>query len=140
MRIPSLLLACCLSACAGHEPKPLEGMQSDPPIRIERLGPRAETDEITARIEAGRLVIEIRSGMGIGRARIERPHAGWPSGIRFLLHLGALEGFEVRGARTFDGGRPGTPAGDSPIVVDLPDGIASAATEALYVQWIDRYR
>jgi hypothetical protein len=107
---------------------------------IELLGPRAEGDRIEATLEPDRLLLDVHSASGIGRARILRPAGGWPDSVEFRLHLPALEGFEVRGATGFT--IPATLAApaDGPIEIRLPDTVVDAGTEALWVQWIDRYR
>ena len=109
-------------------------------VAVELLGPRAEGDRIETSLDTGRLVIGVHSTSGIGRARILRPAGGWPVAVEFRLHLAALEGFEVRGATVF--AIPATLYGvaDEPIEVALPVEVFDDATEALWVQWVDRYR
>ena len=109
-------------------------------VAYELLGPRAAGDRIETSFDAGRLVIDVYSVNGIGRARILRPAGGWPESIVFRLHLAALEGFDVRGATDFTLPATLTPDADEPIEVALPTDLVDAGPAALDVQWVDRYR
>jgi hypothetical protein len=86
-----------------------------------------------------RLVIDIYSPNGIGRATLKPRDQGWPLRLVFRLHLGALEGFEARGAQNMRFSL-GSTALSEPAVIDLPYGIVAKDSPQLDIQWVDRYR
>lgn len=89
--------------------------------------------------DGARLVVDIHSTSGIGRATLKPRDQGWPLRLAFRLHLSALEGFEAKAAQSmrFSLGRdPLT----EPALIDLPYGVVAKDSPQLDIQWIDRYR
>jgi hypothetical protein len=139
---PIVVLGCMLGLASCALPGGPAPAEAAVPVDIEvhLEGPRADTDRIVAARDGDLLVIDVFSGTGIGRARIEKPPGGWPPRARFRLHLRALEGFTVTGAHRFEIGGLLSASQGAPIDVDLPAGVATASVSELSVQWVDRYR
>lgn len=115
-----------------------------PPPAVEMLAIESRTanpagERFEQHWDGARLVVDIHSPGGIGRATLKPRDQGWPLRLAFRLHLSALEGFEARGAQSmrFSLGRE---ALTEPALIDLPYGIVAKDSPELDIQWVDRYR
>ncbi len=89
--------------------------------------------------DGARLVIDIHSPNGIGRATLRPREQGWPLRLAFRIHTGALEGFEARAAQNMRISL-GTEPLTEPAYIDLPHGVVAKDSTQLEIQWVDRYR
>jgi hypothetical protein len=145
----ALLLTATLAACASGSWNPAnwslfsKDPEPTPPavemLAIESLSPNPEADRFSQSWDGVRLVIDVHSDTGVGRAVLRPRDQGWPLRLAFRLHLPALEGFDVRSAQTlrFSLGRePLT----EPAFIDLPPGAYTKDSPQIEIQWVDRYR
>lgn len=142
-----LPLLLTLTACSHWSWNPVTWFQKKPeapPPVVEVLGIESRSanpagDRFTQSWEGVRVVVDIYSDSGIGRAVLKPRDQGWPLRLAFRLHLSALEGFEVRGAQNLRwslGHEPLT----QPALIDLPAGAYAKDTPEIEVQWVDHYR
>ena len=96
-------------------------------------------DRFTQSWEGVRLVVDIHSDTGIGRAVLKPRDQGWPLRLAFRLHLSAVEGFEVRGAQNLRWSLGQDPLTE-PAMIDLPAGAYAKDSPEIEVQWVDHYR
>jgi hypothetical protein len=126
-------------------------------------------DTIEVKVEKDRVVFDIRSPFGIGKAGIERAKAEWPKAVVLRLHLKGLEHFDVTAgptklsaaagvrngrveARVWKDGDENRPlddksphwlkiaAGAGSFDIELPRALFDGNPPALAVSWIDFYR
>lgn len=86
-----------------------------------------------------RLIVDIHSPNGTGRATLRPAGERWPLRLAFRMHVGALEGFEVRGAQNLRISLGPEPLAE-PALIDLPYGIYLKDTPQIEIQWVDHYR
>jgi len=143
--VPMLALAGCANwswnpakwSLFNKDPEPA------PPVvevlAIESLSPNPAGDHFSQSWDGVRLVVDINSDSGIGRAVLKPREAGWPLRIAFRLHLSALESFEVRSAQTLRFGLGHDPLTE-PVFIDLPHGAYAKDSPQIEIQWVDQYR
>jgi hypothetical protein len=56
---------------------------------------KRDDDRVTAKVEKGVTVIDVRSPFGIGGATVERTGEVWPEAVTLRLHLSGLESFRA---------------------------------------------
>jgi hypothetical protein len=142
-----LLLALTLSACGQWSWNPATWFNKKPeapPPVVEVLGIESRSanpagDRFTQSWEGARLVVDIYSDTGIGRAVVKPRDQGWPLRLAFRLHLSAVEGFEVRGAQNLRWSLGHDPLTE-PAMIDLPAGAYTKESPEIEIQWVDHYR
>jgi hypothetical protein len=137
------LFALTLSAC-GWSWNPFSKKPEAPPptvevLSIESRSPNPAGDRFTQSWEGVRLVVDVYSDTGIGRAVLKPRDQGWPLRIAFRLHLAALEGFEVRAAQNLRFNLGHDPLTE-PALIDLPAGAYTKESPEIEIQWVDQYR
>jgi hypothetical protein len=147
--LAAVLSALAISGCANWSWNPakwdlFEDDPEPPPpavemLAIESLSPDPLSDRFSQSWDGVRLVIDIHSDTGIGRAVLKPREQGWPLRLAFRLHLQALEGFEVHGAQTLRFGLGREPLTE-PAFIDLPPGAYAKDSPQIEIQWVDRYR
>lgn len=108
-------------------------------LTIESLSPNSSGDHFTQSWDGVRLVVDVHSDSGIGRALLKPRDTAWPLRIAFRLHLSAVESFEVHGAQTLRfslGHEPLT----EPAFIDVPAGAYTSDSPQIEIQWVDHYR
>ena len=133
-----------LCGCSHWSWNPFKKEPEAPPppvemLSIESLSPNPASDRFAQSWEGVRLMVDVYSDTGIGRAVLKPRDQGWPLRIAFRLHLTALEGFEVRAAQNLRwdlGHEPLT----QPAVIDLPAGAYTKESPQIEIQWVDHYR
>jgi hypothetical protein len=139
---PLALLTLC--GCGHWSWNPFKKQPEPPPPAVEMLSiesrsPNPASDRFTQSWEGVRLMVDVYSDTGIGRAVLKPRDQGWPLRLAFRLHLAALEGFEVRAAQNLRwdlGHEPLT----EPAVIDLPAGAYTKESPEIEIQWVDHYR
>ena len=137
MKIPScrfliVLLVTVLAGCGAPEPLL-------PRFSIELTGPRSEGDRIEVTRVKDRIVFEVTSEFGIGRATLSPLDGDWPDAIGFHMNLRGLESFVVNGEsiyrteRSDDGAKGG-------YRVDLPAGVTGSGSRPIEIAWVDFFR
>ena len=142
----TLLASTCvlmLAAC-GWSWNPFKKNPEAPPpvvevLSIESRSPNPASDRFTQTWEGVRLVVDVYSDTGIGRAVLKPRDQGWPLRIAVRLHLSALEGFEVRGAQNLRWSLGHDPLPEPPLI-DLPAGVYTKESPEIEIQWVDHYR
>lgn len=140
-----LLLAGCSQWSWNPTKWDLFGKKTEaPPPTVEMLAIQSGTanpagERFEQHWDGARLVIDIHSSSGIGRATLKPRDQGWPLRLAFRLHLSAVEGFEVKGAQSMRFSL-GHEALTEPALIDLPYGILNKDSPQLDIQWVDRYR
>lgn len=147
--LPGLLLALVVTGCANWSWNPAQWSlfsskpEPAPPavevLAIESLSPNPAADRFSQSWEGARLVIDVHSDTGIGRAVLRPREQGWPLRLAFRLHLSALEGFEVRAAQNLRFGLGHDPLTE-PAFIDVPHGAYTKDSPRIEIQWVDRYR
>jgi len=147
--LATFLLALATAGCANWSWNPAkwslfnEDPAPAPPVvemlAIESLSSNPAADRFSQSWDGVRLVIDIHSDTGIGRAVLRPRDDGWPLRLAFRLHLPALEGFEVRSAQTLRFGLGHEPLTE-PAFIDLPPGAYTKDSPQIEIQWVDRYR
>jgi len=89
--------------------------------------------------DGARLIVDIHSPSGIGRATLRPREQGWPLRLAFRMHVGALEGFEAKSAQNLRISLGSAPLTE-PALIDLPYGVVAKDSQQLEIQWVDRYR
>lgn len=108
-------------------------------LSIESQSPDPAGERFGQAWQGARLVVDVHSNSGVGRA-VLRPRAqGWPPKLALRLHVRALEGFEVRGAQTLRWSLGREPLTE-PVLIDLPHGAYTQDSAQIEIQWVDRYR
>lgn len=143
----ALLLTLTLTGCSHWSWNPATWFKSKPeapPPTVELLSIESRSanpvgDRFTQSWEGARLVVDVYSDSGIGRAVLKPRDQGWPLRLAFRLHLSALEGFEVRGAQNMRWNLGHDPL-TAPALIDLPAGIYTKESPEIEIQWVDHYR
>jgi hypothetical protein len=127
--LATVLLALALAGCADWSWNPAKWSlfnkepEPAPPVvevlAIESLSPNPAADRFSQSWDGVRLVIDVQSDAGIGRAVLKPREAGWPLRMAFRLHLRALEG--LSSAQTLRFGLGYEPLTE-PAFIDLPPG------------------
>ena len=143
------VLALALTACSSWSWNPAswnpfkKKPEAPPPVvevlSIESRSNNPAGDRFTQSWEGVRLVVDVHSDTGIGRAVLKPRDQGWPLRLAFRLHLGALEGFEVRGAQNLRWSLGHDPLTE-PAMIDLPAGAYVKDSPEIEIQWVDHYR
>ena len=140
-----LVLAVTLAGCSQWSWNPArwnpfkEEPEPPPPVvdvlSIESQSPNPAGDRFSQSWQGARLVVDIHSDSGVGRA-VLRPRArGWPLRLAFRLHFSALEGFEVRGAQNLRWSLGQEPLTE-PALIDLPHGAYAKDSPQIEIQWV----
>lgn len=147
--LPALALLLLCAGCSQWSWNPMKwelfGKKTEaPPPTVEVLAIESGTanpagERFEQHWDGARLVVDIHSPNGIGRATLKPRGAGWPLRLAFRLHLGALEGFEAKGAQNMRFSLGSTTLTE-PALIDLPHGIVAKDSPQLEIQWVDRYR
>jgi hypothetical protein len=147
--LATVLLTLALAGCADWSWNPAKWSlfnkepEPAPPVvevlAIESLSPNPAADRFAQSWDGVRLVIDVYSDTGVGRAVLKPREAGWPLRLAFRLHLPALEGFEVRSAQTLRFGLGHEPLTE-PAFIDLPPGAYTKDSPQIEIQWVDQYR
>jgi len=147
--LAGLLLALAVTGCANWSWNPAKWSlfskepEPAPPVvevlAIESLSPNPAADRFSQSWEGVRLVIDIHSDTGIGRAVIRPREQGWPLRLAFRLHLSTLEGFEVRAAQNLRFSLGHDPLTE-PAFIDVPHGAYTKDSPQIEIQWVDHYR
>lgn len=137
------LCALLLAAC-GWSWNPFKKKPAAPPpvvqvLSIESRSANPAGDRFTQTWEGVRLVVDVYSDAGIGRAVLKPRDQGWPLRLAIRLHLAALEGFEVRGAQNLRWSLGHEPLPEPPLI-DLPAGVYTKESPEIEIQWVDQYR
>lgn len=146
LAVPLVLLS---TGCSQWSWNPMQwdlfGKKTEaPPPTVEMLAIESRTanpagERFEQHWDGARLVVDIHSTSGIGRATLKPRDQGWPLRLAFRLHLSAVEGFEVKGAQSMRFSL-GSGALTEPALIDLPYGIVTKDSPQLDIQWVDRYR
>lgn len=144
LALPLILLTTGCSQWSWNPMKWFGDKAEAPPPRVEMLAIESHSanpagERFEQQWDGARLVVDIHSASGIGHATLKPRDQGWPLRLAFRLHLGAVEGFEVKGAQSMRfslGHEPLT----EPALIDLPYGIVAKDSPQLDIQWVDRYR
>lgn len=141
------LLALVLSGCGQWSWNPVKWFQRPPPagpplvevLNIESTSANAAGERFEQSWDGARLIVDVHSPAGIGKAILRPAGQGWPLRLAFRLHVSALEGFEARAAQNMriSLGREPLP---EPALIDVPYGVVAKDSEQLEVQWVDHYR
>ncbi len=144
-----ILLTLTLAGCSQWSWNPADWnpfkkeLEPPPPVvemlSIESRSANPTGDRFTQSWEGARLVVDIHSDTGIGRAVLKPRDQGWPLRLAFRLHLGALEGFEVRGAQKLRWNLGHEPLTE-PALIDIPHGAYVKDSPEIEIQWVDHYR
>ncbi len=145
--LAGLLCTLTLAACSHWSWNPATWFskkpEAPPPVvemlSIESRSTNPAGDRFTQSWEGVRLVVDIYSETGIGRAVLRPRNQGWPLRLAFRLHLSAVEGFEVRGAQNLRWSLGHDPLTE-PAMIDLPAGAYAKDSPEIEVQWVDHYR
>lgn len=147
--LAALLAVLALAGCANWSWNPAKWSlfnkdpEPAPPVvevlTIESLSPNSAGDHFTQSWDGVRLVVDVHSDAGIGRALLKPRDQGWPLRIAFRLHVSALEGFEVRGAQNLRFSLGHDPLTE-PAFIDVPAGAYTKDSPQLEIQWVDHYR
>ncbi len=147
--LAALLLLWTLAACSQWSWNPArwnpfkdEPEPPPPPVEVLSIESRSANpagDRFTQSWDGVRLVIDIHSDAGFGRALLKPRDQGWPLRLAFRLHLSALEGFEVRAAQNLRWNLGHDPLTE-PAFIDLPHGAYAKDSPEIEIQWVDRYR
>jgi hypothetical protein len=149
MRTRTVLITLALSlpvaGCGSWSWNPVKWFQKQPeppPPVVEMLtieSPSTGGDSFSQSWDGARLIVDITSPGGSGKATLKPREQGWPLRLAFRMHVTALEGFEAHAAQNLRislGSQPLT----EPALVDLPYGIYTKDSSQLEIQWIDHYR
>lgn len=142
-----ILLTATLAGCSHWSWSPATWFktQPEPPppavevLSIESQSANPAADRFSQSWDGVRLVVDIHSGPGIGRAVLKPRAQGWPLRLAFRLHLSALEGFEVRGTQNMRWSLGHEPLTE-PALIDLPYGTYAKDSPQIEIQWVDHYR
>lgn len=145
--LAAALTALLLAGCSQWSWNPVRWFDKPPeakPPLVEVLAIESNTanpggERFEQSWDGARLVVDIHSPGGIGRATLRPREQGWPLRLAFRVHTSALEGFEARGAQNMRislGREPLT----EPAFIDLPHGVIAKDSAQLEIQWVDRYR
>jgi len=141
------LTALLLAGCGQWSWNPVKWFGKKPEARapvvevlsIESTSGNPSGERFEQSWDGARLIIDVHSPAGIGRATLRPRDQGWPLRLAFRLHVGALEGFEVKAAQNMRfslGSEPLT----QPAFIDIPYGVVAKDSPQLEVQWVDHYR
>lgn len=142
-----LLCSLLLAGCGQGSWNPLHWFGKKAEVRaplvdvlvIESQSGSAAGERFEQSWDGARLVIDIHSPGGIGRATLRPRDQGWPLRLAFRVHVSALEGFEAKAAQNMRislGSGPLTEAA----YIDLPYGVVAKDSTQLEIQWVDHYR
>jgi hypothetical protein len=141
-----LLLSLCVAGCSAAAWNPVHWFKKAPPpaapvVQVLTIEPGSAntSDRFAQSWDGARLIVDIESPSGVGRATLRPANGPWPLRLAFRMHVSALEGFEVRGAQNMRislGAEPLT----EPALIDLPYGIYVKDTSQIDIQWVDHYR
>jgi len=140
-------LTLLLAGCGQWSWNPVKWFQRPAlagPLLVEVLSIESQSGSPTGeRFEqswdGARLVIDVHSPSGIGKAILRPRDRGWPLRLTFRMHVSALEGFEARAAQNMRISLGSDPLTE-PASIDLPYGVVAKDSEQLEVQWVDHYR
>ena len=108
------------------------------PLKIESHAWNVDDDRFRQSFEGDRLVVDVESETGIGRATFRPGRGVWPARLAFRLHLRGLEGFEARGVKEFRTSVAEKPLAE-PATIDVPRDVYEGGT-SLEIRWVDFYR
>lgn len=141
-----MVTALLAAGCSGVSWNPVRWFKKAPPpppavVAVLKIEPGSENaaDRFAQSWDGARLIVDIESPSGVGRATLRPANGPWPLRLAFRMHVSALEGFEVRGAQNLRislGAEPLT----QPALIDLPYGIYAKDTPQIDIQWVDHYR
>lgn len=146
-----LLLVVCgslaLAGCGQWSWNPLKWFGGREPaaapivdvLAIESGSANAAGERFEQSWDGARLIVDIHSPSGIGRATLRPRAQGWPLRLAFRLHVSALEGFEAKSAQNMRISLGSEPLPE-PALIDLPYGVVAKDSTQLDIQWVDHYR
>ena len=127
------MIAALSAVLACARPAPSLG-----PLYVESHSRDRKGERFTQAFDGDRLVVDVESELGIGRATFRPGRGVWPARLAFRMHLKGLEGFEARGAKKFETSVAEKPLSVPP-VVEVPRDVYEGAAE-LEIRWVDFYR